>query len=106
MTKETIRVIRKAPGCMAEWIEIPNELEALQREVGGYIEILPITTDAVIICNEEGKLKALRENVIVFGELIVGTILITGRDGEELTDAPMDDDTARALFPSLFRERT
>ena len=104
--KDTIKIIRKKPGCMAEWIELPNRLEDLQREVGGYIEILPITDGSCLICNEEGKLQGLPENVYFRGDVIVGTILIAGTDGEELDDLPFDDIAARVHFPSLFREVT
>ena len=102
--KKTIRIIRKKPGCMAEWIELPNRLEDLQREVGGDIEILGITENSCLICNEEGKLQGLQENLFYRGDVIVGTILIAGRDGEELDDLPFDDIAAKAYFPSLFRE--
>ena len=34
-----MKAIRKKPGCAPEIIEVENTLEALQQEVGGYIEI-------------------------------------------------------------------
>ena len=102
--KKKIRIIRQKPGCMAEWIDLPNRLEDLQREVGGYIEILPLTDGSCLICNAEGKLQGLKENVFYRGDVIVGTILIAGTDGDELDDLPFDDIAVRAYFPSLFRE--
>lgn len=36
---------------------IENTLEALQHEVGGYIETLTLTSDLVLIMDEEGCLK-------------------------------------------------
>ena len=53
-----MKAIRKKPGCAPEIIEVENTLEALQQEVGGYIETLSIA-DVVIICNEEGRLCGL-----------------------------------------------
>lgn len=54
-----MKVIYKAPGCAPEPRDIPNTLEELQATVGGYIETVTIASDAVIICNEEGRLRGL-----------------------------------------------
>lgn len=81
-----MRVLRKKPGMGFEFIDIPNKLEALQSEVGGYIECVPFDGENVIICNEEGKLMGLDPNITIDGELYVGTILIAGTDGEEFSD--------------------
>lgn len=83
-----MRVIRKRPGEAPEIVEIENTLEALQKEVGGYIETLTLTQDAVIICNEEGRLHGLPYNCTLCGAAFVGTILLAGVDGDEFTDVP------------------
>ena len=69
--------------------EIGGELEDLQREVGGYIEALyPFDDDAVLICNEEGKLDGLEPNRALRGsygeiyDVIAGTFLIAGLEGD------------------------
>ena len=54
-----MKVIYKAPGCAPEPRDIPNTLEELLATVGGYIETVTIASDAVIICNEEGRLRGL-----------------------------------------------
>ena len=54
-----MKAIRKKPGCAPEIIEVENTLKALQREVSGYIETVTIASDAVIICNEEGRILGL-----------------------------------------------
>lgn len=41
------------------WIE--DSLENLQRAVGGNIECFTFAKDAVIICNEEGRLPGMPE---------------------------------------------
>lgn len=38
--------------------------------------------DACVICNEEGRLLGLPENVRLFGQTFVGTVLIVGVKGE------------------------
>lgn len=82
-----MRVIYKAPGCAPEPRDIPNTLEDLQATVGGYIETVTIASDAVIICNEEGRLHGLPHNCRVFGVDFVGPILIAGVDEDEFTDS-------------------
>lgn len=61
-----MKAIRKKPGCASEIIEVDNTLAALQTEVGGYIETVPIASDAVIICNEEGRILGLPYNCRFF----------------------------------------
>ena len=96
MSKETIKVILKRPGEKAFVTEIPNTLEALQNEVGGWIAITRPFKDAAIICNEEGLLIGMPANVRYGSVLYVGPIVIAGTelgpDGEEFTDVPGDAD--------------
>ena len=41
------------------WDDLPNTLKALQQAVGGYIEVVPLTEQLCVICNEESKLLGL-----------------------------------------------
>lgn len=86
-----MKVIRKKPGCEPEIIDIDNTLEALQTEVDGYIETVSLSTDAVVICNEEGRLRGLPYNCRFVGVNFVGTILVVGRDRDEFCDVPEAD---------------
>lgn len=88
MTK-LMRVIVKEPGKSAVDELVPNTLEALQKLVGGYIETVTIADDAVVICNEEGRLRGLPENCEVCGVSFCGTIVIAGIKGEEFADVPI-----------------
>jgi len=55
-----IDVVICRPGKKAEVITISNELKALQRIVGGYIECFyPFGENDAFICNDEGKLRHL-----------------------------------------------
>ena len=83
-----MKAIRKQPGCAPEIIEVENTLEALQQEVGGYIETVTIASDAVVICNEEGVPLGMPYNCRFFGVDFVGTVLIVGTKGEEFCDVP------------------
>lgn len=81
-------------------IEIDNstprkELDALHKEIGGYIELVRLSRDAAMIVDEEGLIKGLWQNPLaslVAGRLIVGTALIVGMvgspDGDLCTDVP------------------
>lgn len=78
-----IQVLKVEPGKAPESATVSNTLEAFQKAVGGYIETLTLDTNAVLVCNEEGKLVGLPANRQVCGDTIAGTFLIVGaEDGE------------------------
>lgn len=81
-----MRVIRKRPGQQPQVVEIEPSLEALQREVDGWIETVTFAEDACVICNEEGRIRGEAFNTALLGLLFFGTILIVGVDGENFTD--------------------
>lgn len=64
--------------------EIMDELSALQRAVGGYIEVVGNGDGTLIICNEEGKLQGLDGNRRIHdgASVIAGTFFVVGDDGE------------------------
>ena len=77
-----IRVLRAEPGGPVRELQIENRLEAFQKSVRGNIECVGLKDGAVLICDDEGKLKGLRPNRRLGGDLIVGTFLIAGVDAE------------------------
>ncbi|MCR5006534.1 MAG: DUF3846 domain-containing protein [Clostridiales bacterium] len=95
--KDTIKVIIKHPNqVVGEYKAIDNTLEALQKVVGGYIELISVQSDpeVLLICNEEGKLQGLSHNFIItekdtLKDLIVGPAIICGADGEDFGDVPI-----------------
>ena len=84
--KRMIKGLIKRPGEPAEMALIENELKAFQKIVGGYIEEVTLTTDLVIICNEEGRLLGLPYNDTVAGIDFYGSLVMVGQDGEEFDD--------------------
>lgn len=94
-----MKVIIKKPGCIGQAKDIPNTLEALQAEVGGYIETVTINSRLVAIVHEEGRLIGLDPNVLG----LVGTIVFVGAPTDELPDelpdefADIDDQSAQLL---------
>lgn len=95
-----IRVIIKEPGKPAYEKEIDNDLPTLQKIVDGYIETVTLAPDAVIICNEEGRIDGLPYNCDILNTPFVGTIIIAGIDGCEFADAPRLERMKR-LIPDL-----
>lgn len=83
---------------------ISNTLENLQRTVGGYIETVTISTDAVIICNEEGKLLGLPHNCRFCGCDFVGTLIIVGIDKDEFCS--LSDEVIKLLKPCIKEEKS
>ena len=75
------------PDAVAE-VEIENTLEALQKAVGGYIETVTLTTDACLICNEEGRINPKMRPQTVLGTIFYGPVLLVGTKGDEFTDVP------------------
>lgn len=83
-----MKAIRKKPGCEPEIIDIDNTLEALQQEVGGYIEVVTVAVDTAIICNEEGRILGLPYCCHFCGTDFVGTVLMAGVRGDGFSDVP------------------
>lgn len=75
-------------------INIDNTLEALQEAVDGYIEAITLVPNqAVMIVNEEGRLRRMYPNILasaIAGTQIVGNALVLGVDGDEFTDIPLE----------------
>lgn len=84
-----MNILRKEPHSDWELIEVENTLEALQAEVGGYIETLTFAEDACLIVNEDGVFNALPFNMCFLGVQLFGNILLVGINGDEFCDAPL-----------------
>lgn len=86
-----IRLMIKEPYKVPYEAEIENTLEEFQRIVGGYIETFPCpgVPEAMIICNEEGKILGLDPNLFAMSDVIAGTVIVVGNVGDKfvsLTD--------------------
>lgn len=97
-----ISALIKRPGELPRHVNVSNSLEALQKNVEGYIETVTISDDLVVICNEEGRLHGLPYNCTICGFDFVGPILMVGRDGDEFADLPVKWDMMKKLFPNLW----
>ena len=97
-----IKVVIKRPGESPYVTWISNTLENLQKIVGGYIETVTVADDAVIICDEEGRLKRKDFNCMICGVAFVGTIIICGISGDDFGNIPIELSDVEKLFPKLF----
>ena len=94
-----IKVIIKRPDEETGHVTwISNNLKVLQKHVEGYIETVTVAPNMTIICNEEGRILGLPYNCRLCGIDFVGTIIIAGVDGENLTDVPISFDTYKKLL--------
>lgn len=90
-----MRVIVVEPQKVPYIKDIENNLTALQREVNGYIQIIyPFLDPVAIVCNDDGKIIGLPYNRVLrdkdghIFDVIAGTFLIVGIEGEDLADVP------------------
>ena len=82
MKEKQMEVLMVEPGKYPYVTTIENELEAMQKAVGGYIEAISLDDGNVIILNEEGKLMGLEGNRALGDDILVGPFFIAGSDGE------------------------
>lgn len=84
-----IRVLIVEPGKEPYEARIENTLGTLQSIVNGYIEMIPMESGVDLIINDEGKLMNLPFNRYITGNMLVGTIIVTGiKNGETISLSP------------------
>lgn len=89
---KTLKTLKLTTQRTMEELEIPDTLEALQEQVGGYIEVAYVSSgiidaDIDMFVNEEGKLLGLEPTIAVMQgnkvvEVICGPVLFAGHDSE------------------------
>lgn len=94
-------------------IQIPNTLEALQKEVGGYIEMPYLVEDFYemgidMVINEEGKLADLKPTLaIVSGnkviDIIYGPVVFVSHDNEGNTIS-LNKEQRKYLMETVFSD--
>lgn len=75
-----------------EVIEIENTLKPMQDAVGGLVQCVWLSDSAVLLCNEEGKLRGLPDNRQVGPHTIQGDFLIVGDEGTEDWESLSEED--------------
>lgn len=103
--EENIRIIYCPANSAPEIRYIPNTLEAMQRTVGGLIEMLGACIGVVIVCNEEARILGMPPNQSAPFSGFVGDVFICGiESGEEGENfASIGDDECRFWFEQCWR---
>ena len=82
-----LKVIIKYPGePVGSEAEISDDLKVMQTIVGGYIKVVAINDDDMLICNVAGNLVGLRHNFNTPRDEIVGPVIIVGTHGDAFDD--------------------
>lgn len=89
-----IKVIIKRPDEKIGHVTyISDTLENMQKTVGGRIEVIQTGIHgALILCDEESKLKNYPANFRLGGkipDIVAGTVFVCGHAGPEFTDVPI-----------------
>lgn len=113
-THQPIQVLIVKPYFRPYGATICPSLRSMQDIVGGYIQVVHdglLNDDAVIVCNEEGKLaglpanRALRDSEAKVQDVLHGTFMVVGTAGEDftsLTPRQFSDWKDRFLYPERF----
>lgn len=109
MTKGNMKVVVVDPGKEAIIMEIANTLEDMQETVGGRIEEFhAFDDDAVILCNEEGKIRGLTPNRLIRDahgnarDIICGTFFICYAPFESESFLSLSDEMAEK-YKEMFK---
>lgn len=84
-----MRILKIEPGKLPQAKLIDNTLEAMQAEVDGLIEVIPVGAGICIVCNDEGKLNGMQPNRWLGDDIICGPFFVVGDTGDDfcsLTD--------------------
>ena len=68
MKSETIKVVMCEPGKKAYITDISNDLQKMQKTVGGLIELYYLTEDVFLVCNDEHKINGMQMNRTITNE--------------------------------------
>ena len=78
---------------------VETDLSSLQELVGGYMETLTLDKSVILICNEDGNLRRLENNFVLYNDTgildtIVGNVFFTTENGHgdfvDLTQEQID----------------
>ena len=99
-----MRVLFKDVGNPVRSMVIPNELGVMQQLVDGYIEIITLLDDLVIICNDEGRINGMKKNfrIDALNDFVFGPALFVGADGEEFCSIKEEHEKLIKDFFEMF----
>ena len=76
--------------------EIENTLVAMQKFVNGPIEVINITDEILLVCNDEGKMRGLPPSAFIIKhqqmqDIIMGKFFLCREDGENMVSIQETD---------------
>lgn len=113
MAKKIKCIIKRPDEQFGHVTWVSDSLENLQKTVGGYIETVTLDNGVVLIVNEEGRLRNMPYNFTLrflhyFNptdavevrphQMIFGTVIACGVEGDEFADIPIDFNEWKALL--------
>ena len=110
MAKKIKCIVKRPDEQFGHMTWISDSLENLQKTVGGYIETVTLDNGLVLIVNEEGKLRNMPYNFsalcsahaydayVEWREVLYGTVIACGAEGDEFADIPIDFNEWKALL--------
>jgi hypothetical protein len=112
-----IKVLKIEAGQPPVIKEVRNDLDGLQAEVDGLIQVIGLKDDCVLVCNDEGKLNGMEPNRWLRDDIICGPFFICGdsmegdfisltseqakRYAEQFIDAPTFTGEEQELEPRI-----
>lgn len=107
-------VLMVEPGKTPRSVEIPEDLDSMQKVVGGLLQVLyPFEEPVALVCNDEGKLLGLPVNCGLWTEdgrlydIVCGTFFLCGAPPdrehfESLTAEQLEHFQTRFRRPEVF----
>ena len=95
-----MRIIKLSAKGKLEVKSVKNELSVLQNEVGGYIEQITFADDAVLLVDEDARMKNRSRNP--FLHTLCGDIVVCGIKNNEWCSLPLFK--ARKLAAALGKK--
>ena len=109
MNKKTITALMVEPNEHPKAVQLHTDLDSLQKAVSigadyqGLIELINLDVNAMLLCNEEGKLIGLPGNRRVGRDVIAGVFYVIGSDKHgnliSLTEQQLETYKARFWEP-------
>lgn len=98
-----IVILLKEPNKKPKIITIENTLEKMQDIVKGPIEVV-YHKGALLVCNEEGKIKRLEPNLFLDRDMILGPFFIAGDDYENADFVSLTKKQIREFKKEILEE--
>ena len=106
MAKKIKCIVKRPDEQFGHVCNILDTIKNMQDTVGGFIEAIYLDNGAVLICNEEGKIRDMPYNFThrqMLGAIplqypIFGTVIVCGIAEDEFDDVPIDFNEWKALL--------